>query len=134
MNPTFIKVCAAVIRDNGKILLASRDIDLGTGKVERYWEFPGGKIHDGESHADCMRRELLEEIGADVQVFDLMMQTVHSYPIRNVHLYFYRCMFRERNPKLHCLDGQELRWVKTSEILQMNLLPADKPMAEFLGL
>jgi mutator protein MutT len=60
------------------------------------WEFPGGKIHGAESHADALRREMREELDADVDVLDLVFETTHAYPERIVTLFFYRCVLKDR--------------------------------------
>ena len=58
------------------------------------WEFPGGKIHPGETHGAALQRELREELDVELEVHECVYQTVHAYPDRTVELYFYRCSLK----------------------------------------
>ncbi len=123
-----IEVCAAVVRQNGKLLLCRRPEG---GAMAGFWEFPGGKRHDGESYAECLRREIIEELGVEIIVLDLISSLTHEYPDKLVHLRFYRSMLMAPPDKLRNLDGQEIGWFSIPDIPVGELLPADKPLAEF---
>ena len=81
-------VVAAVIEHGDRFLLTRRQDGVHLAGM---WEFPGGKIGAGESHADALRREIVEELDSDVVVRDLVLETTHAYPDRTVTLFFYRC-------------------------------------------
>ncbi len=98
--------------------------------LERLWEFPGGKIDAGESHAEALRREILEELGADVEVGDLMLDTTHSYPEKTVTLYFYRCHLRGAPQPLL---GQEMQWVTRTQLGALAFPPADEALIRMLS-
>ena len=121
-----IIVVAAVIEENGAFLVTRRPDGVHLAGL---WEFPGGKIGPAESHADALRREMQEELDADVDVNDLVFQTTHAYPERTVSLYFYNCALRQRPRPLL---GQEMRWVKRSELTTLGFPPADEELIRML--
>ena len=83
-----IVVTAAVVERDGAFLLTRR-LD-GTHLAGR-WEFPGGKLHAGETLEECLVREIREELDADVEVGPEILATVHDYPERSIELRFFRC-------------------------------------------
>lgn len=93
------------------------------------WEFPGGKIDQEESHADALRREMREELDTDVDVGALVFETTHAYPDRTVSLYFYQCVLKQRPQPLL---GQDMRWVKRSELASLGFPPADEELISLL--
>jgi 8-oxo-dGTP diphosphatase len=125
----FIKVCAALIFNGDKVLLTSRS---GHQEHAGYWEFPGGKIEPGETSAQCLVRELKEELNIDVTVFDTVYVLDHKYPGKHVSLQFMRCIIKN-NQKPQALEKQEYAWVKRGKLNDYPLLPADKPVAEFIS-
>ena len=123
-----IKVCAALIFNGSKVLLTSRpDHQDHAG----YWEFPGGKIEPGETPAQCLVRELKEELNIDVAVYDTAYMLDHKYPDKHVSLRFMRCIIKN-NQEPQALEQQEYAWVERDKLDDYSLLPADKALAEFL--
>jgi 8-oxo-dGTP diphosphatase len=114
-----IAVVAAVIEQGGRFLLSRRP--KGT-HLEGLWEFPGGKVHAGETHAEALRRELDEELGVEANVGELIFETTHEYPDRTVALWFYRCALLGR-PSARL--SQELRWTSRTELAGLEMPPAD---------
>ena len=114
-----IVVSAAVIEDDGRYFVTRRH--PGT-HLEGYWEFPGGKCEDGESIEECLRRELKEELGAEVVVGPEIFTVAHEYPDRDVELHFLSCTFL--NSPVPLL-GQEMRWVPRDELRSLAFPPAD---------
>lgn len=123
-----IEVCAALIFDGDKVLLTSRPAHQDHAG---YWEFPGGKIESGETHAQCLKRELKEELNIEVMVYDTVYMLEHKYPGKHVSLRFMRCII-EDNQKPEALEQQKYAWVKRKELKDYPLLPADEPIAKFL--
>jgi len=123
-----IEVSAAVIIRGGEVLLTSRDDHGG----RRYWEFPGGKREAGETYAACLRRELHEELGIEVRVFDTIYCIDHEYPGKMVHLRFLRCLLPDETAAIVPREGQECRWVAAASLAADELLPADAPLAAYL--
>ena len=108
-----IRVAAAVIEQEGKILIARR----GTkDPLQGKWEFPGGKIEDGESPKECLKRELLEELGVEASIGEAVTSTVYKYEHVSVELFFYRATLLSINIKRKEYD--EIKWVTPAELLQ----------------
>jgi 8-oxo-dGTP diphosphatase len=121
-----IVVVAAVIEENGAFLVTRRQKGVHLAGL---WEFPGGKIDDGETHAAALMREIREELDADVDVGDLVFDVTHAYEDRTVALYFYRCTLRG-SPRP--LLGQEMRWVPRAELATLGFPPADEELITLL--
>ena len=119
-------VVAAVIEHGGRFLVTRRQDGVHLAGL---WEFPGGKIGAGESHADALRREIVEELNSDVLVHDLVLETTHAYPDRTVKLFFYRCdLLGVATPMI----GQEMEWVPTEKLSALAFPPADGELIKML--
>ena len=123
-----IEVCAALIFDGDKVLLTSRPEHQ---EHSGYWEFPGGKIEAGETPAQCIKRELKEELDIEVLVYDTVYMLEHEYPDKHVSLRFMRCIIKD-GQKPQAQEKQEYAWVKRNKLNDYRLLPADKPVVKFL--
>jgi len=121
-----IVVVAAVVEEDDAFLVTRRPDGVHLAGL---WEFPGGKIDPSESHADALRREMREELAADVDVHELIFETRHAYPERTVALFFYRCSLRQR-PR--ALLGQEMQWVPRSGLSSLGFPPADEELIRLL--
>jgi mutator protein MutT len=122
-----ITVVAAVIERDERFLVTRRPTGVHLAGL---WEFPGGKIDPDESHHAALKRELREELDADIEVGELTFATTHPYADRNVALYFYRCTLRgSARPLL----GQEMRWVARPELPLLDFPPADAQLIERLA-
>lgn len=116
---TRILVVAAVIEREDRFLVTRRQDGV---HLAGFWEFPGGKVADGESHTAALRREIYEELNVDVVVRDLVLETSHEYPERVVTLFFYRCdLIGIPRPMLE----QEMAWVSRTELPSLSFPPAD---------
>ena len=120
-------VVAAVIEQDGAFLITRRPQGVHLAGM---WEFPGGKIDPSESHVDALRREIREELDADVDVQDLVFQVSHQYPDRSVTLYFYRCALKGTPQPLL---GQEMRWAARAELATLGFPPADEELIRLLA-
>ncbi|MGH9347153.1 MAG: (deoxy)nucleoside triphosphate pyrophosphohydrolase [Vicinamibacterales bacterium] len=121
-----IVVVAAVIEDDGRFLVTRRQAGVHLAGL---WEFPGGKLDPGESHAEGLRREIREELDAGVVVGELVLATMHTYPEKTVTLYFYRCTL-DGMPRPQV--GQEMRWVPRDELPALGFPPADAELIKVL--
>ena len=114
-----IVVTAAVIERDDAFLVTRR---LRGVHLEGYWEFPGGKCEADESLADCLRRELREELDTDAAVGEEIFTVTHDYPERSVELHFLSCrLLSEPRPLL----GQDMRWVPRADLSSLQFPPAD---------
>ena len=121
-----IAVVAAVIEHDNRFLITRRQDGV---HLAGHWEFPGGKVGAGESHAAALRREILEELDTDVLVNDLVLETAHAYSDRTVTLFFYRCdLLGTPKPLL----GQEMEWIARSELSSLLFPPADDELIRML--
>ena len=118
-SSNLVTVVAAVIERDGSFLVTRR---LEGAHLGGLWEFPGGKIASGETHAEALIREIREELDADVDVGALLFETQFDYAERAVSLHFYRCTLRG-TPRP--LLGQEMKWVPRSELRTLDFPPAD---------
>lgn len=117
-----IVVVAAVVERDGAFLLTLRPD--GT-HLAGHWEFPGGKVHPSETHAEALRREVHEELDALVHVGELVHTVIHAYPEKTVELFFYRCTISgEPKPMI----GQKMRWVPKHELAALPFPDADRDL------
>ncbi len=125
-----VEVAAAVIsRDDGKFLLAQRP----AGKVYAgYWEFPGGKVEQGESAAAALGRELHEELGIDVERAYPWITRDYDYEHAAVRLRFFRVTRWRGEP--HARENQRFAWQAVRELTVAPLLPANSPILRALDL
>ena len=114
-----IVVIAAVIEKEGRFLVTRRQ--AGT-HLEGYWEFPGGKCHPGETQEQALRREIREELDAEIAAPRKIFETRYRYPERTVELHFYRCSL-PGTPRP--LLGQELQWIPRTQLGTLTFPPAD---------
>lgn len=114
-----IVVSAAVIRRGDEFFVTRRHEGV---HLEGFWEFPGGKCDPGESLQDCLEREILEELDAQIEVGAELLTCAHTYPERVVELHFFDCrLLGDPKPML----GQEMRWVPRGELASLQFPPAD---------
>jgi 8-oxo-dGTP diphosphatase len=116
-------VAGALFDVHGRVLVAQRP----PGKhMAGGWEFPGGKLNVGEDRLQGLRRELLEELGITVIDAQPLISYEHAYSDRAVFLDLWRVLSYDGSPQ--SLDGQALQWVRLSELDEVDLLAADRPM------
>jgi 8-oxo-dGTP diphosphatase len=119
-----VRVVAGILRDGaGQVLIAQRP----AGKhLAGGWEFPGGKLHDGESAEDALVRELREELGVEIAGLERFMTVDHEYPDRRVILQTF-CVGQYRGEPAG-REGQAIRWCPIAELAEAGILPADLPI------
>lgn len=107
----WIPVVTGIIKKDGKVLLGLRPRGES---LEGHWEFPGGKINQGESPEQALVRELQEELGIDAEVGELKIAHTHSYGERGVLLIFFEVLFWKGEPKT--LYHEKLHWASPEEL------------------
>ena len=127
-SPNIIRVTAAIIESGDKILIAQRksEDDIFGG----LWEFPGGKIENGETPEECMARELMEELEIKVEVGTLITSNKHRYPNGIFELLAYRVQHIWGNFVLN--DHDEIKWITIDEISNFEFPPANTPIINYL--
>ncbi len=125
MNPPKrIKVVAGLIFQDKKILACQRH---ESGPFPLKWEFPGGKVKDGELEGDALRRELWEELGIVVQAAKPFFQCEHIYPAGPaVSLTFYHVTAFDG--AVQNLVFQRVEWIDMTALEQLDFLEGDRPL------
>ncbi|MBP5510576.1 MAG: (deoxy)nucleoside triphosphate pyrophosphohydrolase [Kiritimatiellae bacterium] len=122
-------VGACVRRADGRVLLASRP----TGKAQSgYWEFPGGKVEQGETPEQALARELREELDLAAEGFRILGSVVHEYPEKRIRLTLLACSpctGAEPKPR----ENQRVAWVAPEELPRYPLCPADAELLPCLN-
>jgi 8-oxo-dGTP diphosphatase len=127
--PREITVVAAVIRDEeDRVLLTQRPEGSHMGGL---WEFPGGKIDEGESPSAALIRELDEELGVGIEVRRPLTFAVHEEPGLRILLLFFDARIASGEPHGH--EGQALEWVDVAELPSFPTPPADAELIRLLS-
>lgn len=113
-----VKVAAAVIIDADRILIAQRL----KGEFKGKWEFPGGKLEKNEDSKTALKREIKEEMEADIEIDQYLCTIEHDYDSFHLSMDVYICHFLNQNIKLH--DHMAFRWIKLDE-KKIDYVPAD---------
>lgn len=123
-----INVVGAILIENGKILCAQR----GESKtLAHFWEFPGGKIEDGETPQEALIRELKEELLIEVEVqSEKFEETSYQYDFGLVNLTTFICLLKKGTPQL--TEHVAVQWLKPAELNKVQWAPADIPAVEKL--
>src|SRR5580692_993486 len=114
MQPRKIRVVGAMIeKGEGRYLITQRRPEA---TLPLLWEFPGGRVEEGEADADALRRELKEEMGIDVEVAEEAMHTHHSYPHYDVDFRVFRCRLISEDTAIRHIKVHDHRWVTLQEM------------------
>ena len=127
--PPLLVVCVALVDADGRVLIAKRP----KGKaMAGLWEFPGGKVGDGELPEEALVRELDEELGIDITESCLAPLSFASHVYDDFHLLMplYVCRVWKGTPEPR--DGQELKWVRPVRLGDYPMPPADAPLVAML--
>jgi 8-oxo-dGTP diphosphatase len=116
-----------LISPAGRVLITRRPDHVHQGGL---WEFPGGKVEDGEPVAAALNRELHEELGITTQAAEPWMQIRHAYPDKTVLLDVWRVTAWQGDPQGR--EGQPLAWVLPTELETLSFPAADEPITAAL--
>ena len=118
---------AVIWNEQGLILIDRR---LPGGAMGGLWEFPGGKIEANETVEECIRREIAEELGIEIEVNDSLITIDHTYSQFRVTLKVHHCRYLSGEPQT--LECDEIRWVKVEELDQFTFPEANSQIIEAL--
>src|SRR5688572_30666892 len=125
-----IRVVAAVIEQDGRYLITQR---RPTAVLPLLWEFPGGRVEDGETDAAALKREVDFRLGVEIEPGKLISFVSHPYERYVVDLYLYQCSVSAGEPK--AVNVTAFRWVLSKDFDQFAFTPADElSMGKLLGL
>ncbi len=119
MDKKNIKVVAAVIKNGNKIYATQR----GYGEFKGGWEFPGGKIEQGETSQEALVREIEEELETKIKVNDLIDTIEYDYPNFHLCMDCFWCEIIKGN--LVLLEAEAAKWLTKEELYSVDWLPAD---------
>ncbi len=114
-----IRVVAAVIRDRKRIFATQR----GYGDYKDSWEFPGGKIEEGETPQEALAREIREELDMEIEVEDRIGRIEYDYPDFHLSMDCFWCRIKSGKPVL--LEHEAARWLDAGSLDSVSWLPAD---------
>ena len=114
-----IEVVAAIIRKGGKIFATQR----GYGEWKDWWEFPGGKMEPGETPEEALKREINEELSADISVDEFLCTVEYDYSTFHLTMHCYLCSLL--TDALHLNEHEAARWLTPDSLDSVNWLPAD---------
>lgn len=118
-----VEVTAAIICKEGRVLICQRPADKRCGLL---WEFPGGKLEEGETGEQCIRRECREELTAELAEIRPFAEVVYEYPGYAVHIQFYTAKLAAGEPVRR--EHAAFRWIKPEEAAEIEFCPADAKM------
>ncbi|HBL85336.1 MAG: hypothetical protein A2Y17_01960 [Clostridiales bacterium GWF2_38_85] len=120
-------VSAAIIRNNNEILICQKPL----GKYNALlWEFPGGKLEQGETAEQCIVRECFEELGVEIMVVGLFDEITHNYPEGTVHISFFDAGIV--SGEITLCEHANAKWVTPEQLQQYEFCAADREVGEKL--
>lgn len=124
-----IRVVAAVIEHDGRYLITQR---RASAVLPLMWEFPGGRVEEGETDVRALKREVRHRLGADIEVGKLISFVSHPYEHYVVDLFLYECKLAAQTLEVRNVNAY--RWVTSAEFDQYPFTPADEAsMNKLLG-
>lgn len=114
-----VKVVAAIIVNSGKVLSCKR----GYGNHKGGWEFPGGKIENGETFEEAVKREIKEELDIEIEVERFFIDIEHDYEDFHLSMKCYICSLKGEMPRF--LEHEDFKWLNKEELYCVEWLKAD---------
>lgn len=121
-----LNVVAAIIHKDNKILATKR----GYGEFINQWEFPGGKIEENETKEEALIREIKEELNVEIEITNFALDLEYQYPTFYLKMSCYDCIIKKGTPKL--LEHNDARWLSKDELDDVNWIPADIAVVDYL--
>lgn len=123
-----IEVVAAVIVMGGKVFATQR----GYGEWKGWWEFPGGKMEAGESPVEALKREIREELDAEIEVGELLETVEWDYPAFHLTMHCFMCALK--SDSIHLNEHEDAAWLTRETLHSVKWLPADEGLIDRIEL
>lgn len=120
-------VAGIIVNDDGEILCTQRE-ESKFDYISFKWEFPGGKIEEGETEQQALARELKEELEIKVEILDKFYQVEHVYADFHLSMPVYLCSLESKELKL--MVHKSMKWLAPNEMLSLDWAAADLPVAQ----
>ncbi len=117
-----IEVVAAIIRDGDRVFATQR----GYGPWKDWWEFPGGKMEEGETPQEALKREIMEELSADIHVGKLLDTVEWDYPEFHLTMHCFMCTLS--HDAMHLNEHEAAKWLNMTTLHSVKWLPADEAL------
>lgn len=114
-----IHVSAAIIMKDNKIFVMQR----GYGEFKDWWEFPGGKIEEGETPEECLKREIKEELKADINIDKYLCTVEYDYPNFHLKMECFICSLIDGH--LELVEAEDAKFITKDQLDNIDFLPAD---------
>lgn len=128
MSKKIINVVAAAIEKDGKFFCAQRPEGKSLGG---FWEFPGGKLEEGESPEQALIREIKEELNSEIKIVSYINEASYDYDFGTVVMKTYHAKLISGN--LELLEHQNSTWLSPHELSTINWAPVDRPAVRLLS-
>jgi len=115
--------CALIIDNQNRLFVAQRSSKMS---LPLKWEFPGGKVEQGESFEECLIREIKEELNIEIEFAKALIPSIHSYPSVTVKLIPFIC--KQINGKIALKEHADFKWLNRNELLDLDWAEADIPI------
>ena len=121
-----LEVVAAIIKENEKYLATQR----GYGEFKDWWEFPGGKIENGESKEEALKREIREELATEIEIDRFITTVQFDYPEFHLIMHCFICHITAGQPQL--LEAKAAKWLDKNDLESVEWLPADRAILHLI--
>ncbi len=121
-----LEVVAAIIKENDKYFATQR----GYGEYKGWWEFPGGKIENGESKEEALKREIREELATEIEIDRFVTTVQFDYPEFHLTMHCFICHITAGQPQL--LEAKAAKWLDKNHLESVEWLPADRAILHLI--
>lgn len=121
-----LEVVAAIIKENEKYFATQR----GYGEFKGWWEFPGGKIENGESKEEALKREIREELATEIEIDHFVTTLQFDYPKFHLTMHCFICHITAGQPQL--LEAKAAKWLDKNDLASVEWLPADRAILHLI--